>query len=161
MAASNVVCSGSCTNTIWSRSRPSKRRLRSTERRNWAPLIELAHRRGIGVLNAAPYGSGLLAKGPQAYPRYAYSDAPEDLIRRARAIADVCQESGVPLAAAALQFSLRDSRITSTIVGMSRPERIRQTLQLASVDIPTEPWSRLEEHVGPPLDREAVRWRRE
>jgi D-threo-aldose 1-dehydrogenase len=126
-----------------------------------APLIELAHRRGIGVLNAAPYGSGLLAKGPQAYPRYAYSDAPEDLIRRARAIADVCQESGVPLAAAALQFSLRDSRITSTIVGMSRPERIRQTLQLASVDIPTELWSRLEEHVGPPLDPEAVRWRRE
>ena len=126
-----------------------------------APLIELAHRRGIGVLNAAPYGSGLLAKGPQAYPRYAYSDAPEDLIRRARAIADVCQESGVPLAAAALQFSLRDSRITSTIVGMSRPERIQQTLQLASVDIPTELWWRLEEHVGPPLDPEAVRWRRE
>ena len=126
-----------------------------------APLIDMAYQRGIGVLNAAPYGSGLLAKGPRAYPRYAYSDAPEDLIRRAQAIADICQEFEVPLAAAALQFSLRDSRITSTIVGMSRPERLEQTLQLASVHIPTELWSRLEEHVGPPLDPEAVRWRRE
>jgi D-threo-aldose 1-dehydrogenase len=126
-----------------------------------APLIDMAHQRGIGVLNAAPYGSGLLAKGPRAYPRYAYSDAPEDLIRRAQAIADVCQEFEIPLAAAALQFSLRDSRITSTIVGMSRPERLEQTLQLASIQIPTELWSRLEEHVGPPLDPEAARWRRE
>ena len=125
-----------------------------------APLIEMAQRRGLGVLNAAPYGSGLLAKGPRTYPRYAYTEAPAELVRRAQAIADICQEYGVPLAAAALQFSLRDPRITSTIVGMSRPERLTQTLELASLSLPDELWSRLEEHVGPPVDPEAVRWRR-
>lgn len=124
-----------------------------------APLIEMAHRRGMGVLNAAPYGSGLLARGPRAYPRYAYTPAPDDLVRRARAMEDICQEYGVPLAAAALQFSTRDTRITSTIVGMSRPERFAQTLELASQPIPPELWSRLEEFVGPPVDPEAVRWR--
>jgi D-threo-aldose 1-dehydrogenase len=64
----------------------------------------------------------------------------------------------VPLAAAALQFSLRDERITSTIVGMSRPERLQQTLQLAAHPIPDELWRRLEPYVGPPVDPEAVRW---
>jgi D-threo-aldose 1-dehydrogenase len=126
--------------------------------RSAEPLIDVAHRRGLGVLNGAPYGSGLLAKGPRQYPRYAYTDAPDDLLRRAQATEEICQEFGVPLAAAALQFSLRDTRITSTIVGMSRPERLDQTLGLVAAEIPDELWSRLDEHVGPPVDPEAVRW---
>jgi D-threo-aldose 1-dehydrogenase len=50
----------------------------------------------------------------------------------------------VPLAAAALQFSLRDPRITSTIVGMTRPERIAQTVELAQHPIPDEIWPQLD-----------------
>jgi D-threo-aldose 1-dehydrogenase len=126
-----------------------------------APLIDLAARRGIGVLNAAPYGSGLLAKGPDAYPRYAYTEAPAELINRARAIDALCREYGVPLAAAALQFSLRDPRLDSTIVGMTRPQRVQETLELAAWPIPVELWQRLEPYVGPPVDPEAVRWRRD
>lgn len=123
------------------------------------PLIELAHRRGLGVLNAAPYGSGLLARGPEAYPRYAYTPAPAELIERARSMVRVCADYDVPLAAPALQFSLRDPRIVSTIVGMSRPERLQQTLDLAAYALPDELWARLEEYVGPPADPETVRWR--
>jgi D-threo-aldose 1-dehydrogenase len=108
------------------------------------PLFEVATARGLGVLNAAPYGSGLLAKGPTVYPRYEYAEAAADLVDRARAMEAACDEFGVPLAAAALQFSLRDSRITSTVVGMTRPERVRQTLDLANLAIPDELWSRLE-----------------
>ncbi len=50
-----------------------------------APLLDVAHARGIGVVNAAPYGSGLLALGPDAYPRYMYQDRrrPTCSIRRA------------------------------------------------------------------------------
>ncbi|MBC8077847.1 MAG: aldo/keto reductase, partial [Chloroflexales bacterium] len=43
--------------------------------RSAEPLLALAAARGLGVLNAAPYGSGILAKGPDAYPRYAYQQA--------------------------------------------------------------------------------------
>jgi D-threo-aldose 1-dehydrogenase len=124
------------------------------------PLIEIAHQRGLGVLNAAPYGSGLLAKGPAAYPRYAYTPAPDELIVRAHAIEQICADYHIPMAAPALHFSLRDPRIVSTIVGMSRPERVQQTLELAAVAIPDEMWARLDEYVGPPADPEAVRWRR-
>src|SRR5919197_3628562 len=117
--------------------------------RSAAPLIEMAHQRGLGVLNAAPYGSGLLAKGPRAYPRYAYTEAPDELLRRAQALADICDEHHVPLAAAALQFSVRDPRITSTIVGMSRPERVDETVRLAGLPVPQRLWDALEPLAAP------------
>jgi D-threo-aldose 1-dehydrogenase len=112
--------------------------------RSAAPLLDIAARRGLAVVNAAPYGSGILAKGPDTYARYAYQDAPAAMIERTRKLAAVCAEYGVPLAAAALQFSLRDPRITSTVVGMSRAERIPQTLELAQQAIPDEIWPRLD-----------------
>ncbi len=55
----------------------------------------------------------------------------------------VCGQYGVPLAAAALQFSLRQPMITSTIVGFSRPERIAQTLELATLPIADKLWEEL------------------
>ncbi len=126
--------------------------------RSAAPLLDAAARRGVAVANAAVYGSGMLAKGPDAFARYAYQDAPAGLVERARRLAGVCQEFGVPLAAAALQFSLRDPRVTSTVVGMTRPERVEQTLALARQPIPDELWPRLEA-VGFDLDDpEARRW---
>ena len=126
--------------------------------RSAEPLVDVAAARRIPLLNAAPYASGLLARGPDAGARYAYTDAPPDIISRARAMADVCQQYAVPLAAAALQFSLREPRIAATIVGMSRPERIQQTLELAAHPIPDEVWPQLDALAGPPVDPEAGRW---
>jgi D-threo-aldose 1-dehydrogenase len=107
------------------------------------PLFTQASQRGLAVLNAAPYASGILAKGPDARQNYVYRDAPADVVRRTRDMQAVCADYGIPLAAAALQFSLRDPRITSTIVGATRPERIQETLALAQVPIPEEAWTRL------------------
>ncbi len=107
------------------------------------PLIQRANELGVAVVNAAPYGSGLLAKGPAAYPRYAYRQAHPEELERARQLEAICARHGVPLAAAALQFSLRDPRITATIVGMSRPERVEETVQLATWPIPDTLWEEL------------------
>ena len=52
-------------------------------------------------------------------------------------------EHDIPLAAAALQFSIRDPRIASTLLGVTRPERIAETVRLASVDIPEAAWQAL------------------
>jgi len=108
------------------------------------PLFNVAAERGVAALNAAPYGSGILAKGPDAYARYEYAQAPKAVVDRVRVMQQACQEFEVPLAAAALQFSLKDPRIASTIVGMSRPERVKQTLDLATHPIPDELWERVE-----------------
>src|SRR6266446_924288 len=108
------------------------------------PFWDVCARRGVAAVNAAPYGSGLLAKGPSAYPRYMYGQASPELLRRARQMEEACERHGLPLAAAALQFSLRDARVTSTIVGVTRPERITETLKLAQQPIPDELWAELD-----------------
>lgn len=126
--------------------------------RSAEPLLDAAAERGVAVINAAPYGSGILAKGPEAYARYAYQDAPAELVEKARAIAEVCRRHGVPLAAAALHLSLRDPRVVSTIVGISRPERIEATLELAACEVPEAIWQELEPFAERHLDPEASRW---
>jgi D-threo-aldose 1-dehydrogenase len=108
------------------------------------PLWEVCAQRGVAALNAAPYGSGMLAKGPGAYPRYMYNQASPELLRRAGQMEEACERYGLSLAAAALQFSLKDKRIVSTIVGMTRPERLAETLRLKQLTIPDELWAELD-----------------
>src|SRR5271169_2699403 len=43
-------------------------------------MLDLAASRGIAILNAAPYASGVLAKGSTVYPRYAYQEASEEML---------------------------------------------------------------------------------
>ncbi|WP_432843161.1 aldo/keto reductase [Dactylosporangium sp. CA-092794] len=112
--------------------------------RSAEPLLDDCADAGVAVLNAAPFGGGILVKGPEDAPRYAYRDAP-DLIRdRVREMARLCAAEGVPLAAAALQFSLREPRIAATVVGITRPERLAQLLEQATVPLPETLWPRLE-----------------
>jgi D-threo-aldose 1-dehydrogenase len=113
--------------------------LNTEAQRFWDVCIQ----HGVAAINAAPYGSGLLAKGPSTYPRYMYEDAPQELLERARRMEAICQRYEVPLAAVALQFSLRDPRIASTIVGISRPERLTETLTLADYPLPEELWTEI------------------
>ncbi len=124
-----------------------------------APLLDLGTSRGMAVLNAAPYASGILAKGPESGARYAYQEAPPEVVERVRKMSQACARHGVPLAAAALQFSMRDPRITSTIVGMTKPERIQQTVDLANHPIPDDLWSELASLGVSTEDPEANRWK--
>src|SRR5690242_18866813 len=55
------------------------------------PFWEVCARKGVAAVNAAPYGSGILAKGPSAYPRYMYGVASPELLRRARQMQEACQ----------------------------------------------------------------------
>jgi D-threo-aldose 1-dehydrogenase len=112
--------------------------------RSAEPLFTAAAARGLGVLNAAPYGGGMLAKGPSVQQKYAYGARDDRIRQAAEAMEAACRRHGVPLPAAALQFSLRSPVIHSTVVGVSSPERIEQTLELAAVPIPDELWPELE-----------------
>jgi D-threo-aldose 1-dehydrogenase len=113
--------------------------------RSAGPLMEDARRRGVAFVNGAPYGGGILAKGPDIQPKYAYRPAAADVVGSVRAMQRACKGYGVSLAAAALQFSLRDPRVASTVVGVSEPSRITQITDLMSEKIPDELWAELDE----------------
>lgn len=104
--------------------------------RNADRLIDVARDRGLGVVNAAVFGGGILATGTASSSRYGYREAPAELLQAVRGIEALCAEAGVPLAAAAIQFSIRDPRISSTVIGVSRPERIEQSVAAAKTAIP-------------------------
>jgi D-threo-aldose 1-dehydrogenase len=72
------------------------------------------------VHSTAPYGGGLPAKGPREDPRYLHRPASAVFLERAQRTAAARARSDVPVAATALQCSLRDPRVTSTIVGFTR-----------------------------------------
>jgi D-threo-aldose 1-dehydrogenase len=112
--------------------------------------IASARERGVAVVNAAVLGGGILAVGTARSTRYGYREALPDTLTAIAAIEGVCQRHGVPLAAAAMQFSLRDERINSTLVGFSRQERVDETIRLAEWPIPDELWSDVERHVPAP-----------
>ncbi|WP_421695672.1 aldo/keto reductase [Aestuariivirga sp.] len=111
--------------------------------RNAEPMLELAAARGISAFNAAPYASGALAKGASSQNRYVYQVATEEVLQPIRRVEEVCARHGIPMGAAALQFSMRDPRIASTICGVSRPERIEETFAWANWPISGEAWNEL------------------
>lgn len=113
--------------------------------RNAEPMIDYAVSRGIAVLNAAPYGGGVFAKGSSALPKYSYRDAPTEVLNAVRKVEEVCARYDIPPGAAALQFSMRDPRVAVTVCGVARPERVAETIEWASVAIPEAMWAELAE----------------
>ena len=106
-------------------------------------MFDAAHARGIAILNAAPYAGGVLAKGSAKMPRITYQPADATALAPVRAIEAISARHAVAPGAIALQFSMRDPRITSTLVGVSKPERVVQTLDWASAEISEEVWQEI------------------
>ncbi|MDR1799528.1 MAG: aldo/keto reductase [Bifidobacteriaceae bacterium] len=103
-------------------------------------LLDKATALGVGVLNGAPFGGGVLAKGTGYTELYCYAPMRPQTRAAIQAVEAICSQAGVPLGAAALQFSLRDPRIHSTVVGVAKPERIRQTVAWATWPVPDDVW---------------------
>jgi len=112
--------------------------------RSAGDIIDQALGQGMAVFNAAVYGAGILAKSAQGNTSYGYRQAPPELVEAARAMDAVCEAHGTDLRTAALQFSTRDPRFATTIVGMSHPDRVAATVESASAVLPEEIWAELE-----------------
>ena len=125
--------------------------------RNAEGMMDYAREQGITVLNAAPYSGGVLAKGTASHRRYVYQEASAEMLEPIAMIEQVCARHGIPPGAAALQFSMRDRRVTSTICGISKPERIKQTIDWARYNIPQAVWDELMALPSESGDPEATR----
>ncbi len=77
--------------------------------------------RGVGVMNAGPFSARLLTNAPLP----AWLKEPESVKEAARAAAALCQSRGVDIAKLALQFSLANPDIATTIAGSANPTNIQ------------------------------------
>jgi len=112
--------------------------------RSASDMFDYAASRNIAILNAAPFAGGVLAKGSAEMPRITYQLADDHKLAPVRAIETICAKHAVAPGALALQFSIKNDKVTSTIVGISKPERIAETLTWASADIPQAVWDEIE-----------------
>ena len=98
-------------------------------------LFPECQRRGVAVLAAGVFNSGVLADpGPAA--TYDYLPAPPDVMDRARRIGAACARRGLPIGAAALQFTLRHPAVAAAVVGARSPAEIAADAGYLARDVP-------------------------
>jgi D-threo-aldose 1-dehydrogenase len=107
-------------------------------------LLPLAAERGVGIVAAGVYNSGLLGKArPDTDARFEYEQASPDLIARTNAIADVCESYGVSLPEVALAYPLRSPAVVSVVLGMRTAAQVDSNIDRYETPIPEELWGAL------------------
>lgn len=94
---------------------------------------------GRTVLAAAVFNSGVLAGGDTFF----YGPIPDWVRDKVVALRAVCDRFDVPLAAAALQYPLRQAAVEMVVVGSRSPEEVVENSALAHLPLPPELWQEL------------------
>lgn len=103
-------------------------------------VLDQAHDRGTGVVTFSPLAQGLLSgRYRDGVPadsrigrgsRYLQSSSlDESMHRRIATLSTIAAHRGQTLSQLALSWILRDARITSVLVGVSRPEQLKENLK--------------------------------
>jgi L-glyceraldehyde 3-phosphate reductase len=102
-------------------------------------LLDALGAEGVGCIAFSPLAQGLLtdrylggvpgdSRAAKSVGFLKRSDLAEEILARARALNELARERGQTLAQMALAWVLRDSRMTSALVGASKVEQIEQNL---------------------------------
>lgn len=107
-------------------------------------LLPLCVERGVGLVAAGVFNSGLLARPqPSSKAKYDYETAPRELVDRARAIAAVCDRHGTSLPAAAIALPLAHTAVVSVCLGARSARQVQQNVALYGKPIAADLWSEL------------------
>jgi D-threo-aldose 1-dehydrogenase len=108
-------------------------------------LLPLCRDKGVAVVLAGPFDTGVLATGPINEATYAHGRADPKVLDRVRRLQQRCADAGVELPAAALQFPLRHPAIASVVVGMAAPEEVEANVRGMAAPIPESLWDGLDD----------------
>jgi aryl-alcohol dehydrogenase-like predicted oxidoreductase len=85
-----------------------------------AGLLPWLREKGVGIINASPVSQGLLTN----HELPAWHPAPEDVRKACADAAAYCRSQGTDIAKLAMQFSLSNPEIHTTLVGTADPANI-------------------------------------
>jgi L-galactose dehydrogenase len=97
-------------------------------------VVPYLKEKGVGVMNAGPFSARLLTNAPLP----AWLKEPETVKAAARRAAELCASKGVDIAKLALQFSIANPDITTTISGSANPNNIRKWAEWAAEPVDEE-----------------------
>lgn len=125
-----------------------------------APLIRRARELGLAVINAAPFASGILARPHDPSTPYIYHEAPPEVLERVARMSAICAEQGVALPAAAVMFSVRNSDITTTILGAAFAHEVESAVAAVHATAPDRLWDELAREVPANALDDVEAWRK-
>lgn len=120
-------------------------------------LLDLLERDGVGCIPFSPLAQGMLtnkylkgipedSRAAKAHGFLQQDELTEARLSTIRQLNNLAQERGQSLAQMALAWLLKDPRVTSVLIGASRPEQLQDSLQcLENLQFSKEELSRIEE----------------
>jgi len=104
-------------------------------------LLPLCAKTKTSLIVGGVFNSGILATGPVPGAHFDYGPANSDIMQRVTRMEQIAEEQGVPLAAAALQFPLRDPNVSTVLIGTAKPGSLERNLANLSVEVPEKAWA--------------------
>lgn len=106
---------------------------------------------GVGVINASPFSMGLLTQrgAPDWHP------APKPLAEVCAKAAEYCKQQGYAIEKLALQYSVSNPRIASTLFSSANPDNVRRNIEWASTEPDWELVKKVQDIIG---DQKRVTW---
>lgn len=109
--------------------------------RTGEPLLEACAERGVAVLAAAPFNSGLLSRAePRGDSHFDYASPDPRLLEAARRLADLAREHGTTLPHLALHFPLRHRAVASVVTGQAKPAHATASAAWLATPVPEAVW---------------------
>lgn len=107
-------------------------------------VLPAALEHGKSVVAVGMFNSGLLAKDrPAPGMKYDYAEAPANLVERALAIAEICEQHGTTLPAAAIAFAFTHPAVVNVTLGMGSAQHVHRNAELFARPVPAALWADL------------------
>ena len=108
-------------------------------------LFDYLDQKGIGIINASPTGMSLLVdrQVPDWHP------APKKIQEVCQKAVDHCKAKGIDIVELAMQYSISDPHITTTLVGTANPDNIIKNVEYADGEMDQDLLKEVQEILEP------------
>lgn len=114
-------------------------------------FLDFFEESGVGVISASPFSMGLLTE--RGVP--AWHPAPKPLVEACVKAAEHCKAKGYPIEKLAMQFSIQNDRIASTLFSTTRPENLLKNIEYIKEPADEQLVKEVQEIIG---DQKRVSW---
>lgn len=116
-----------------------------------ADFLDYFESKEIGVINASPLSMGLLSE--RGVP--AWHPAPKPLVEACRKAMEHCKAKNYPIEKLAMQFSVSNPRIATTLFSTTNPENVKKNIAFIEEPIDWELVREVQEIIG---EQKRVSW---
>ena len=113
--------------------------------------LDFFEQHGVGIINASPLSMGLLSQ--RGVP--AWHPAPKALVEACQKAAEHCKAKGYPIEKLAVQYSVSNPRIASTLFSSANPDNVRRNIQWANEEPDWDLVKEVKDIIG---DQQRVTW---